>query len=51
MPAAPPEPLPYLTGLLRELYPCAVREARVRAAHVHRALARGSTYARKRRCL
>lgn len=50
MPAADPTPLPYLAGLLRELYPCAVRAARQRAAHVHRALKRGSTYARKRRC-
>lgn len=48
MPAAEPTPLPYLAGLLRELYPCALRAARQRAAHVHRALARGIAYRNKR---
>lgn len=48
MPAAEPTPLLYLAGLLRELYPCAVRAARQRAAHVYRALARGAAHRNKR---
>lgn len=46
--AAELTPLPYLTGLLRELYPCARRAARQRAAHVYYVLARGVAYRNKR---